>query len=107
MNLYIYVLPSVVVVQGTAPPGEEGTLMAAVIPAGVVDPAGVVGLAGVVDPDGVVEVAGVPGQHTGAVGLEPLQVSVCLSLTFITHKCAHTHLHESQSFLSLIFSFSL
>ena len=91
MNLYIYVLPSVVVVQGTAPPGEEGTLMGAVIqagvvgPAGVVDlagvvgPAGVVGLAGVVGPAGVVEVAGVPGQHTGAVGLEPLQVSVSLS----------------------------
>ena len=89
MNLYIYVLPSVVVVQGTAPPGEEGTLMAAVIPAGVVDlagvvdPAGVVGLAGVVDLAGVVEVAGVPGQHTGAVGLEPLQV--CVSLPHLHH----------------------
>ena len=69
-----------------APPGGEGTLMAAVIPAGavegvgVVDPAGAVEVAGVVDPAGVVEeVAGVPGQHAGAVGLEPLLVSVPLS----------------------------
>ena len=68
-----------------APPGGEGTLMAAVIPAGavevagVVDPAGAVEVAGVVDPAGVVEVAGVPGRHAGAVGLEPLLVSVSLS----------------------------
>lgn len=68
-----YVLPSVVVVRGTAPPGGEGTLMAAVIPAGAVE------VAGVVDPAGVVEVAGVPGRHAGAVGLEPLLVSVSLS----------------------------
>lgn len=63
-----------------APPGGEGTLMAAVIPAGAVEVAGVVDQAGVVDPAGVVEeVAGVPGQHAGAVGLEPLLVSVPLS----------------------------
>ena len=75
----MYVLPSVVVVGGTAPPGEEGTLTAAVILAGVVGPAGAVEVAGVVGPAGVVEVAGVPGRHTGAVGLEPLLVSVFLS----------------------------
>ena len=86
----MYVLPSVVVVGGTAPPGEEGTLMAAVILAGEVGPAGAVG------PAGVVEVAGVPGQHTGAVGLEPLLVSVFLS---------HPH-HTKSLFFVSSFQFS-
>ena len=72
MNLYIYVLPSVVVVQGTAPPGEEGTLMAAVIPAGVVD------LAGVVDPAGVVGLAGVVHMYHN------VSLSSC-SVTNLTH----------------------
>lgn len=65
-----------------APHGEEGTLMAVVILAGVVEVAGEVG------PAGVVEVAGVPAQHTGAVALGPLLVSVSLSHPhgFITHE---------------------
>ena len=71
-----------------APHGEEGTLMAVVILAGVVEVAGEVG------PAGVVEVAGVPAQHTGAVALGQLLVSVSLSLILM----ASSHMNESKTY---------